>query len=164
MGAVSKSQLSRANTAQRAGGRAGGAFAAVNLQNEAAASHLFGACTNFDLPPGLSARVYCMASEPALCIDVGSHPRAIPAEPNRSATADSPADADADADADSHERSPWFWTAALGVAGIIILNVVVARVGPAIRVSKILTSLASGLSASWIAMRSRSANRFVPVD
>ena len=41
MGAVSKSQLSRANTAQRAGGRAGGAFAAVNLQNEAAASHLF---------------------------------------------------------------------------------------------------------------------------
>ena len=88
--------------------------------------------------------------------------RAIPAEPNRSATTDSPADADADAD--SHERSPWFWTAALGVAGIIILAVVVARVGPAIRVSKILTSLASGLSASWIAMRSRSANRFVPVD
>ena len=70
----------------------------------------------------------------------------------------------AHADADSHEQSPWFWTAALGVAGIIILAVVVARVGPAIRVSKILTSLASGLSASWIAMRSRSANRFVPVD
>ena len=87
--------------------------------------------------------------------------RAIPAEPNRST--DSPAAA-AEADADSHEQSPWFWTAALGVAGIIILAVVVARVGPAIRVSKILTSLASGLSASWIAMRSRSANRFVPVD